>query len=295
MFEPFNPDKNGDLSRLNRIRVGGKADYIIQVRSKDELVKLYNICGKRQIRLIPLGHGTNVFFTDGRLKAVVALISFSGITLIDGNTIRAGAGASFADLQEFSFQHSLSGLEFFSGIPGTVGGAVAGNAGAYGLETGGFLCRAEILTKTGKLVTVGKDFFEFGYRDSSLKKNGLILTEADFKLCPGDREEIRKKSREVLEIRKRKLPPEDLPTAGSYFKNLCSEGGERKPAARLLDAVGAKSCQVGDAAVFKGHANIIYNRGRCTARELLELERVLVGRVKDKFGITLQREVVYFA
>ena len=294
LFESFNPQINGSLKAISNIRVGGQADFIIRVQSKEDFIRLFRICREQGVRLIPLGHGSNVFFSDGRIKGVVAVLAFSDIVLTDDSSIiKVSAGAGLSDLLEFSFRCSLSGLELFSGIPGTVGGAVFGNAGAYGSDIGNCLLRAEILTEKGDILTVDNSFFEFAYRDSVLKRNRAVLLEADFKLTRGIQGEIRKKSEEILAVRKKKLPAVEIPTAGSYFKNLCLESGERKAAAVFLDAVGSKECSVGDAVVFSGHANIICNRMNCRAEDILRLEEILVEKVKKRFGITLEREVIY--
>ena len=294
LFESFNPQINGSLKAFSNIRVGGQADFIIRVQSKKEFIRLFRICREQGVRLIPLGHGSNVFFSDGRIKGVVAVLAFSDIVLTDDSSIiKVSAGAGLSDLLEFSFCNSLSGLELFSGIPGTVGGAVFGNAGAYGSDIGSCLLRAEILTEKGDILTVDNSFFEFAYRDSVLKRNRAVLLEADFILTRGIQGEIRKKSEEILAVRKKKLPSYEIPTVGSYFKNLCLESGERKAAAIFLDAVGSKDCSVGDAVVFSGHANIICNRMNCKAEDILRLEEMLVEKVKKRFGITLEREVIY--
>lgn len=293
MFESFNPQVNADLKQLTNIRVGGQADFFISVQSKEDFIRLFRICRKENIRLIPLGQGTNVFFSDKKIEGVVAVLAFAGTGMVDETTVRASAGAGLSDLLEFSFQKNLSGLELFSGIPGTVGGAVFGNAGAYGSDIGSRLKQAEIITESGEIQTVENSYFEFSYRDSVLKRNRAVLLEADFQLGRGNQDAVRIKSREILSVRKRKLPGPEIRTAGSYFKNICLDSGRREAAAIYLDAVGSKTCSVGDAVVFSGHANIICNRKNCRAEDLLQLEKVLVERVKNRFGITLEREVIY--
>jgi UDP-N-acetylmuramate dehydrogenase len=293
VFESFNPQLKGDLKKLSSIRVGGQADFIIRVQSKKEFISLFNLCRETETRLIPMGMGTNVFFTDNQIRGVVAVISFADIKMNDETTITVSAGASLSDLLEFSFQMSLSGLELFTGIPGTVGGAVFGNAGAYGADIGSRLRRALILSANGDIVAVDNSYFEFAYRDSVLKRNRAVLLEADFELSRGNQANIRQRSGEIMAVRNKKLPSPRIFTVGSYFKNLCLDSGERKAAALYLDAVGSKECAVGDAFVFNGHANIICNRMNCRARDILQLEKILVGKVEERFGFTLEREVIY--
>ena len=293
VFASFDPEIDGSLKRISRIGVGGKADFIIRVGSKDEFIRLSRLCRENGKRLITIGHGSNLFFSDGRIKGVVAVLGFSGIRLSGEKGVVVQAGAGLSSLIEFSFANSLSGLETFAGIPGTVGGAIFGNAGAYGSEIGSRLRRAEILTSEGETVIVDRDYFRFGYRDSILKRNRAVVLEAEFELARGDEATLRSRAEEIVDLRNRKLPPEEVLTAGSYFKNLCLESGERKAAAFYLEAAGSKDCAVGDAYVFPGHANIICNRGGCSAGDILRLEQMLVARVANSFGITLEREVIY--
>ena len=295
MFEEFSPEIGGNLKRLSNIGVGGTADYIIRISRKSDFVQLSSICRKDSIRMIVLGHGTNVFFSDGRIQGVVAVVDFSGISLYDSRTVQVQAGTSLDDLLEFSFQHSLSGLEWFSGIPGSLGGAIFGNAGAYGAEIGSLLKSAEILTSSGDVARVGSDFFEFGYRDSSLKRNGAVLLEAELQLTPGPEDRIRSAAKKIIETRNKKLPAPDVLTVGSYFKNLQSASGERKAAAAYLDAVGARGCSRGGIGIYARHANIFCNRGSGSAEDILGLEKLLRERVRSRFGITLQREVIHIS
>ena len=137
------------------------------------------------------------------------------------------------------------------------------------------------------------DFFRFSYRYSELKRTHDYILEAEFEFEKGEPLEIENKINEILKLRRQKLPPEDLPTAGSYFKNIKDKFGNATAAAKYLDAVGSKQTCVGDAAVFKGHANIFYNKGNATAADLLRLEDILKKRVFEQFGILLEREVMY--
>ncbi len=293
MFESFNPEINGNLKCLSNIRVGGKADYVVRIESKDEFVRLSRMCGEVGQRIIPVGHGSNVFFSDGRVEGVVAVMLFSGMRISGANRVIVSSGVRLSDLLEFSFRNSLSGLELFTGIPGSVGGALYGNAGAYGSEIGSRLLRAEIMTSTGEIINVDNSYFRFGYRDSVLKRNRAVILEAELELTRGEESRIREKSAEIQALRDRKLPPVETLTVGSYFKNLCLASGERKAAAYYLDAVESKTCSVGDAFVYEGHANIICNRGNCSAEDILRLESILAERVKTRFGINLEREVMF--
>jgi UDP-N-acetylmuramate dehydrogenase len=188
----------------------------------------------------------------------------------------------------------LAGLEFAAGIYGTLGGAVYGNAGAFGKAICEVLDEGIILTPKGKLEIVNRDYFEFDYRHSKLKSSKDILLSATLILQKEDREKIRKKIEENLKVRKSRLPEEEG-SAGSFFKNIkssktCSSGVS---AGYLLEQVGAKEMRIGDAKVFSKHANIIINSGKATSEQVKTLARILKEKVKERFNIELEEEVIY--
>ena len=190
-------------------------------------------------------------------------------------------------------EDGLTGFEFASGIPGSIGGAVFGNAGAYGSNIGELLTRAKILTLDGEVKFVTRDFFQFAYRHSRLKAAPAFVLQVELQLMRGDAAAIKAKCDEIIKIRTEKLPPADTPTAGSWFKNIKNEQGRATAAAKYLEAVGSKQTRVGDAAVHSKHANIFYNKGKATSSDMLNLQDILAGRVYEKFGIQLQREVMF--
>lgn len=286
--------KNYLAASYTKIGIGGPVDYWIEIFELNELIELQTFCKKENLPLRVLGAGTNVFFTDGGYRGVIAVLRFKKTTIgDDGVTVQAEAGASLQAVQQLAQKAGLTGFEFAAGIPGTVGGAVYGNAGAYGKNVGECLAQAKVLKQNGELLEVSPDFFQFAYRNSALKQNNAILIEAGFKLAPGDPNEINCRVNEILAMRNKKLPPDDWATAGSYFKNLKNPDGTPLPAAKLLDAIGSKQVKVGGMAVFSKHANIFYNQGNATARDLLDLENLLRQRVYEKFRIELEREVIY--
>ena len=293
-FPPnFNILTNVPLSEYTRIKIGGRADYLAAVSDQDDLIELYRFCQQHGIRVIVLGHGSNIFFSDNGFRGLAIVAKFDQIKIHSENVLSAKAGASLAALSKLCIQKRLTGLEFSSGIPGTVGGAVYGNAGAYGKAVGDCLSRAKILTTEGKVKWVDSEFFRFSYRYSELKINNAVVLEAEFIFQKGDPKVIIDKVNEILTLRCQKLPPDDLPTAGSYFKNIKDARNNPTPAAKYLDAIGSKEICVGGAAVYHGHANIIFNKGGATARDVLKLEDILTKRVFEKFGVKLEREVVY--
>lgn len=299
MPQDFEFPPNWNVQRLipladhTSIRIGGPADYFVSVKDQNIFIDLYGFCRREGIRFLVLGHGTNVFFPEYGFRGLVAVLQFDRMATIAGNAIVAEAGAALSDLVQLCAENALTGCEFASGIPGTIGGAIYGNAGAYGHALSERLIRAKVMTDDGAIQIATPDFFMFAYRDSELKRNGAMVLQAEFQFSRGDSMQIRTRMQEILELRRAKLPPWETPTAGSYFKNLKDDQGNPTPAAKLLDAVGSKQISVGDAAVHPKHANIFYNRGHATATQMLELEEILRQRVKERFGVNLEREVMY--
>jgi len=281
------------MSRYTSIKIGGPADNLASVADSESFIKVHQICREKGVRFLTLGRGTNVLFADAGFRGLVLIANFSGIQLVHENTINVQAGTSLADIKRFCIAHSLTGFEFASGIPGTLGGAIYGNAGAYGKSISDSLRRAIVLTPEGEIRPVDKSFFNFAYRDSELKRNNCILLSAELEFDKGDYKQILDKVREIHAIRAHKLPHWSVPTAGSYFKNIKDAQGNATAAAVYLEAVGSKQVSVGDAAVHPKHANIIYTRGAARAADVLELEAILKKRVFEQFGIELQREVMY--
>ncbi|MDZ7723120.1 MAG: UDP-N-acetylmuramate dehydrogenase [candidate division KSB1 bacterium] len=293
-FPPNLPVRmNVSLADYTNIHIGGPADYLIGVRDQNIFIELYHFCKQRNLRFLPLGDGTNVFFPETGYRGLVAVIRFDAISLAAGNTLVTEAGASLAQISEFCIDNRLTGFEFLSGIPGTIGGAVFGNAGAYGDNVGNHLVRAKIMDANGDIRFVDASFFQFRYRHSFLKETDAWILQAEFQLEKGDRPAIRDACHAISEKRSAKLPPPETKTAGSWFKNIKDEHGNATAAAKFLDAVGSKQTHVGDAAVHPKHANIFFNKSNATAQDMLELERILQKRVQVKFGIKLEREVMY--
>ncbi len=285
--------QNESLVLYTNIKIGGIADYLAVVDDQQKFIELYHICKDENIRFLVLGRGTNVFFADEGFRGIVVINNFNDIRLVDETTVRVESGAPLPELNRICIANSLTGFEFSSGIPGTVGGAIYGNAGAYGKNIGECLQSARVLTADGTVKNVGKDFFQFAYRHSDLKTNNGFVLEADLKFEKGDYNEILQKVREIRSIRYKKLPHWTVLTAGSFFKNLKDEQGNPIAAAIYLDAVDSKHTFVGDAGVHIKHANIFYNKGHASARDVLELEKILRERVVEEFNIELQREVMY--
>jgi UDP-N-acetylmuramate dehydrogenase len=247
----------------------------------------------RQIPFFILGGGSNVLADDRGFRGLILHVSTENLDR-KGDTVRAGAGISFDGLIEHTLDMGLTGLEFASGIPGTLGGALIGNAGCYGHEIGEFLVEALLLRPDGRLETVGPEEFGFRYRETDLRETGTVVLEAVLRLQRGDVDQAANLRREKILDRRAKHPV-DLPSAGSWFRNLpCAEpGGRRRAAGILLEQVGAKDMNEGDARVFAKHANMIVNAGRATSADVLKLATRMKMAVQEKFGVHLVEEVRY--
>lgn len=276
------------LAPYTTFNIGGPADLFFRAKKIEDLVNAVLKACELKIPYFILGGGSNILISDEGFKGLVIRNECRKVDGVE-NKIVCQSGAWLDDLVSVAIDNSLKGLEFCAGIPGTVGGAVYGNAGAYGKSIGEFLKEAVILTADGKVEIVNQNHFEFDYRYSQLKKKKDILLSAEFELKKGDKKKIKKEVQRILAERKRRLPEKEG-SAGCFFKNVKTKN---LSAGFLLDKVGAKQLSVKEAEVFSKHANIIINRGKAKAKDVKNLARILKDRVKDKFGIELQREVIY--
>jgi UDP-N-acetylmuramate dehydrogenase len=275
-------------------RIGGPADHFFEAFSLKEIKDGLRFAREETLPYYVIGAGTNMLFSDRGFRGLILKNQVRGISLgKDSGQVFALSGTSLADLVAFALEESFEGLEFAAGIPGTTGGAVFGNAGAWGLSIGQLIEKALLLDERGEELRVGKDFLEFGYRDSLFKRRHLTILEICLRLGRGDKGQIRAKMDENLAKRKSPCPSPRMAYAGSFFKNPVLPDGTRVAAGRLLDEVGAKALRRGGAGVYAGHANFILNHGRATAADVRALTRTMKARVKRKFGIELEEEVIY--
>lgn len=292
------------LSRHTTFRIGGPADYFFAARTPHELVAALRAAHALGLPAFLLGGGSNLLVADDGFRGLVVRNACDRIEFED-TTVRAGCGADLLDLIGRCRDREVAGLEFAAGIPGTVGGALYGNAGCYGRDIGEFTVECACCTPDGlRVETLPASWFEFRYRDSRLKREPRALLTCVLRLARGSRAEIQKVIDEKLAIRREKHPQWQVePTAGSYFKNLppdwrmpggkLSPGTRRVAAGQLLDEVGCRGLRVGDALVFPKHANMIVNAGHATARDVLELAARMKARVRDRFGVELEEEVMF--
>ncbi len=281
------------LNSLTSLRVGGPASILCRVGNPDQAVRFQALALERQIPHFILGGGSNVLADDRGFRGLILHVTTENLEF-KGDTVRAGTGVSFDGLIERTLDRGLTGLEFASGIPGTLGGALVGNAGCYGHEIGEFLVEALLLRPDGRLETVGPEEFGFRYRETDLRETGTIVLEAVLKLQRGNVDLAASLRREKIHDRRTKHPV-DLPSAGSWFRNLpaAEPGGRRRAAGALLEQAGAKDMGEGDARVFSKHANMIVNTGDATSADVLKLAARMKSAVLEKFGIQLVEEVRY--
>lgn len=285
---------NVKLNKYTTFGIGGSADLFISVRTEKMLSETIKYADNKRMRFFFLGGGSNILVDDLGIRGIVIKNAIRGIRIVN-NKVIARSGDTVANLLKKCAENGLEGLEFASGIPGSIGGAIYGNAGAYGKCLSDYIYRVKIMDRDGKIRFENKEYFEFGYRTSKLKKTGEIVVEIEFILKNGDREEIEKKMNEIIKEREAKHPAQPWNCAGSYFKNLPPLPGEerRRPAGCLLEEVGAKKMIVGNAVVYEKHANFVMNGGNATAEDVLKLGKKLKSAVKEKFNEVLEEEVIF--
>jgi UDP-N-acetylmuramate dehydrogenase len=279
------------LSELTTFRIGGPARLVCPVENADQARRFLDFAGEHAVPWTCLGGGSNILADDAGYAGMILLVKVPDLQE-RGDAVRVGAGWDFDALIAETLRRRLTGLEFASGIPGTIGGALVGNAGCYGREIGDLLVEATVLRPDGRIDTLGPEDFAFAYRTSALKGRADVVLDLVLQLGRGDLARATAEREEHLADRRRKHPW-DEPCAGSYFQNLppLRPGERRRAAGALLEQVGAKQMRVGDAMVYPKHANIIVNAGRATSRDVLELAARMKTAVAERFGERLLEEV----
>lgn len=295
MIAAFGPKLEFDkgLAQFASFKTGGPARYFFSAENVDDVVQAVKATKKLSLPYFILGGGSNLLVSDQGYEGLVIKVGVRGLELVSEADIACGAGEELMALVNFAAENLLTGLEFASGIWGTVGGAIYGNAGAYGAEIGSLLTEIVLVDKEGNVKTVDSDYCRFSYRDSYLKTTGEVVVKAHFRLKKGNLRQIRQKQSEILALRKDKHPVDGL-SVGCFFKNIPdpNEKHGRIAAGRLLEQVGAKQLAVGGARVFEKHANIIVNTGTATSQDIRKLADILKKKVYEQFGIRLQEEVI---
>ena len=274
------------MSRHTTFRTGGPADIYIEPSGVEELKQVLDICREENVAYTIIGNGSNLLVGDGGYRGV--LISFGkpfAQVTIEGAQVRTGAGALLSAVAKQVLNASLTGFEFAAGIPGTIGGAVVMNAGAYGGELCQVLREATVLTPAGEVKTLPAEELELGYRTSCVQKNGYIVLEAVLQLQPGNADDIRAVM-DALASKRREKQPLEYPSAGSTFKRP-----EGHFAGRLIQDAGLRGFRVGGAQVSEKHCGFVINRDHATSADILSLCRQVQEKVKAQFGVELELEV----
>lgn len=275
--------ENKLLSSVCTFGIGGPARFFVEVRTIDDMAKALAKCKELNLPYFILGKGSNCLFDDRGFNGLVILNKIDFMETLPENTFHVGSGYSFSLLGSQTARQGLSGLEFASGIPGTVGGAVYMNAGANGRETCESLVSVDYMNDNGVVCTLDKSRLHFAYRHSSFQKMPGVILGATFCLTPSST--AREKQLEIINYRK-KTQPYNAKSAGCVFRNPhCGHAGA------LIDQCGLKGTQVGGAKVSEIHANFIVNAEKATANDVMNLIRMIKSQVKEKTGTNLESEV----
>lgn len=289
IYEPTQVLVDEYMSNHTSFKIGGKADFIVVPHTIEQIEKTIDLCKAMNQPYFIMGNGSNILVEDAGIRALIIKISegFSDIK-IEGDMVIAEAGVLLSKLSKVVWKEALQGFEFASGIPGTLGGAVYMNAGAYGGEMKDVVEWVDVLTMEGVVKRIGKADLEFGYRTSIVRDLNYIVLRVGIKLTLGNVEIIKEITNELTKKRVSKQPLE-LPSAGSTFK--------RPPghyAGQLIEEAGLRGLRHGDAQVSEKHCGFIVNLGKATCEEVMELISVVQKVVFDTFGVTLEREVRLF-
>ena len=278
---------NESLSKHTSFKIGGLAEVMAFPKNADELSALLKASAFLDCKCAILGAGTNILAPDGGVSGLVICLKdcFDGIHCLDNNRIRVFAGVSMARAAVFAANHGLSGMEFAHGIPGTVGGGVYMNAGAYGGEIVNICESVDVMLADGTIRTYPASEMDFSYRHSRLEDEGGIVVSVIFQLSPKDESEIRSVMQELMQKRK-KSQPLDLPSAGSAFKRPAGAY-----AAALIDEAGLKGFRIGDAAVSEKHAGFVVNLGSATSEQVVALLNEVSERVFVNSNIRIEPEI----
>lgn len=274
------------MSRHTTFRVGGPADFFVTPKAKEEVRDVIRICKEAGMPYYIIGNGSNLLVSDAGYRGVIVQIyKEMNEVKAEGDLVKAQAGALLSGIAAKALGAELSGFEFASGIPGTIGGACVMNAGAYGGEMKDVLESVTVLTGEGKIIELDRNELELGYRTSVIAKKGYIVLGAVLKLERGDGEKIKTYMDELKEKRVTKQPLE-YPSAGSTFKRP-----EGYFAGKLIEDAGLRGFQVGGAQVSEKHCGFVINRDHATAADIMELMRQVQIRVKENSGVDLEPEV----
>lgn len=284
------------LAPFTTFKVGGPADWLVETRASDEIVRVLSVAQQAGIPAVVLGGGSNLLVGDRGIRGIVIRVRGGEVRRSGDQAVRADAGVTINGLVRWTISHALSGVELWAGTPGTVGGAVYGNAHFRGQNIGDTVVKVGVLSRDGVIAELEAARMEFAYDTSRLRRTREILLWAEFRVTPGEPARLRETARESLAYRKH-TQPLNLPSAGCIFQNPDPDIDRLPPgvpasAGALVDRAGLKGFAIGHARVSETHANFIVNDGGSSAAEIRALVDLCKARVRDRFGIELKEEIV---
>lgn len=288
----FVPEENMRLQEPmaghTTFRIGGPADCFVQIENKEQLIQVLRYLRQVEVPFFVLGNGSNLLVSDNGYQGIILQIGQKMSKVeVEGDVIIAQAGASMSQVARIALEHGLTGLEFASGIPGTIGGGVVMNAGAYDGELSGVVIQVNVVNGAGECMELEKDSMEFGYRTSIIKNNPFTVTEVILRLEKGDSEQIKAKM-DDLAARRREKQPLEYPSAGSTFKRP-----KGNFAGKLIMDAGLRGFRIGGARVSEKHCGFVVNIGNATAEDVRDVISEVQERVKERFNVNLEPEVLF--
>lgn len=279
--------KNESLSKHCTFRIGGECEYLVFAENENELINILKFAKEKNVPLNIIGNGSNVLFSDDFHKGIILKTTRLDGIEVTGNEITAYCGAKLSKVCNTALENGLSGMEELNGIPGTVGGAVFMNAGAYGGEIKDVCVQTTYIDEDFNIKTLKNDEHNFSYRHSFFSDKNCIILKSVFKLKNGEQIEIKEKMQEYIQRRNDKQPL-NFPNAGSTFKRP-----EGYFAGKLIEDCNLKGFSSGDACVSEKHCGFVINKGNATAKDVKTLIEHIQKTVKDKFGVTLETEIKF--
>lgn len=277
---------NEPMSKHTTFKIGGKADIFVKLRNTKQIEELLNLCKSKNIPIKVIGNGSNILVKDAGIRGIVAKICTNSYEFLDEETIRVDAGMLNSKVSRILLENRLTGFEFASGIPGTIGGAVKMNAGAYGSQMSDVVIRTKYIDlEDMQIKEINKEEHKFEYRKSIFSTTKRIILDTTLKLTKADKKQIQEKINQNNESRKTKQPI-DKPSAGSTFKR-----GEDFITAQLIDKCGLKGYTIGGAQVSTKHAGFVVNTGNATASDVINLMELIKKQVQEKFNKNIDLEI----
>jgi len=287
--------RDAELRDFTTFRLGGSCPALIDCLNAADLCETAAVLAEREVEFIVIGQGSNLLVSDAGIDTVVLRYCTEPHDIeVDGCRVRVSGNTILDDLARIAIEHGVGDVSFCSGIPGTVGGAISGNAGAFGRQIGDVIESVRLMDPTGAVEHVSATELAFEYRSSILKKTGFVVLDAVLKLKPVDRETMQKERERILELRRMKHPDwTATPCAGSVFRNVepTSAAERRQAAGWFLEQAGAKDLRVGGARLYEKHANIIIAEPSATASDVFRLSEQMIAAVRDMFSFELVREI----